>query len=57
MVKPRPLTSIEIEDVVSVLPKIQAATKKCADTIRSQIQNVLRSQLLDIKIVIMKNYK
>jgi len=51
MSKPRPLTSIEIEDIVNVLPKIQAATKKCADTIRSQIQNVLRAQLADIKIV------
>lgn len=51
MVKPRPLTSVEIEDVVDSLPKVQAATKKCSDTIRSQIQKILRKQLADIKIV------
>jgi DNA-directed RNA polymerase beta' subunit len=50
---PRNLTAAEIEDVVESLPKCMAATKKIADNIRKQIQNIIRLQLRDesMKIV------
>jgi DNA-directed RNA polymerase beta' subunit len=51
MSKSRSLNSNEIEDIVNALPKVQAATKKCSDNIRTQIQNFLRNQLSEIKII------
>jgi DNA-directed RNA polymerase beta' subunit len=50
---PRALTVSEIEDIVDSLPKCMAATKKIADSIRKQIQNIIRLQLRDesMKIV------
>jgi len=51
MATPRPLQYDEIEDIVNSLPKVMSATKKTSDMIRSQIQNVLRNQLKDVKIV------
>lgn len=53
MSKPRRLTPEEIDDIVEVLPKTLAATRKCAEFMRKQIQDSLRLQLSDksIKIV------
>jgi hypothetical protein len=53
MSKSRHLTKEEIEDIIESLPKPFAATRKCAEVLRTQIQNVLRMQLQDksIKIV------
>jgi hypothetical protein len=36
---------------VDVLPKVQAATRRCAESIRDQIKDVLRKQLSTLKIV------
>lgn len=51
MLEPQKLTPEEIEDVVSSLPMCMAATKKVADKMYQQIQNKLRVQLADIKLV------
>ena len=45
------LTSEQIDDVVNSLPPCLAATKRVADKLREQIQNKLRLQLKDIKLV------
>jgi hypothetical protein len=49
----RSLTAAEIEDILESIPKVMAATKKQSDMIRSQIQSVVKAQLLDkdLKIV------
>jgi DNA-directed RNA polymerase beta' subunit len=53
MSKPRRLTPDEINDIVEALPKTLAATRKCAEFMRKQIQDSLRLQLSDksIKII------
>lgn len=45
------LTPEQIEDVVNSLPPCLAATKRVADKLREQIQNKLRLQLKDVKLV------
>jgi hypothetical protein len=53
MSKPRRLTPEEIDDIVEALPTTLAATRKCAEFMRKQIQDSLRLQLSDksMKIV------
>jgi hypothetical protein len=47
---PRPLTVEEIEDVVSVIPSVQAASKSVAEYNYSQILRATRAQLSEISI-------
>ena len=47
MSKERLLTPEEIDDIVEALPNTLAATRKCAEFMRKQIQNSLRLQLSD----------
>ena len=47
MSKERLLTSEEIDDIVESLPNTLAATRKCAEFMRKQIQKSLRLQLSD----------